>query len=76
MVRQVLQHHAEGSSLRGIARTTGLAYNTVVSLIRAASHKAQQVHNAGVVDVETESVNADEMWSFVKKSKSGVCQES
>ena len=62
--------------MRGIARTTGLAYNTVVRLIRAASHKAQQVHNAEVVDVETETVNAGEMWSFVKKSKNSICQES
>ncbi len=36
-IRQVLQAHSEGSSLRGISRTTGLAYNTVVSFVRAAS---------------------------------------
>ena len=29
-VQQVLQAHSEGSSLRGISRITGLAYNTVV----------------------------------------------
>lgn len=75
-VRQVLQSHTEGSSLRGIARTTGLAYNTVVSLVRAASHKAQQVHNAGVSDVETDHVSADEFWFFVKKSKNNVCRSS
>jgi len=71
-VHQVLQCHAEGSSLRGIARTTGFAYNTVVSIIRAASQKAQQVHNANVRNVETDSVSADEFWSFVKKSKNSV----
>ena len=31
-IRQVLQAHSEGSSLRGVSRTTGLAYNTVVSI--------------------------------------------
>ena len=75
-VRQVLQCHTEGSSLRGIARTTGLAYNTVVSLVKAASHKAQQVHNVGVSDVETDAVSADELWSFVKKSKNNASQSS
>ena len=35
-IRQVLQAHSEGSSWRGISRITGLAYNTVVSLVRAA----------------------------------------
>ena len=53
-IRQVLQAHSEGSSLRGISRTTGLAYNTVVSIVRAASHKAQLIHNVEVQAVQTE----------------------
>lgn len=75
-IRFVLQCHAEGSSLRAVARTTGLAYNTVVSLVRSASHKAQQVHNVGVSDVETDGVSADELWSFVKKSKNTASRMS
>ncbi|MBW4490713.1 MAG: hypothetical protein KME12_23310 [Trichocoleus desertorum ATA4-8-CV12] len=71
-IRQVLQAHSEGSSLRGISRTTGLAYNTVVSLVRAASQKAQLVHNAEVQAVQTKEVCADEMWSFVSKNRSNV----
>ena len=57
------QHKREGSSLRGISRTTGLAYNTVVSIVRAASQKAQLVHNAEVQAIQTQEVSADEMWS-------------
>ena len=71
-IRQVLQAHSEGSSLRGISRTTGLAYNTVVSIVRAASQKAQLVHNAEVQAVQTEEVSADEMWSFVSKNRNSV----
>ena len=71
-IRQVLQAHSEGSSLRGISRTSGLAYNTVVSIVRAASHRAQQVHNTQVHTVETPEVSADEMWSFVQKNRSNV----
>lgn len=44
-IRQVLQAHREGSRLRGINRMTKLAYNTVVSIVYAASQKAQLVHN-------------------------------
>lgn len=62
-IRQVLQAHCEGSSLRGVSRTTGLAYNTVVSIVRAASQQAQLVHNAQVQAVQTEEVSADELWS-------------
>lgn len=71
-IRQVLQAHSEGSSLRGISRTTGLAYNTVVSIVRAASQKAQLVHNAEVQAVQTEEVSGDELWSFVSKNKSSA----
>ena len=71
-IRQVLQAHSEGSSLRGISRTSGLAYNTASSIVRAASQQAQLVHNAQVQAVQTEEVSADELWSFVQKNKSNV----
>jgi transposase-like protein len=71
-IAQILQCHSEGSSLRGISRITGIAYNTVVSIIRAASKKAQMVHNEEVKAVKTEAICADEMWSFVQKNKSNV----
>jgi len=73
-LRQVLQAHSEGSSLRGISRTSGLAYNTVVSIVHAASQRAQLVHNAQVQAVQTEEVSADELWSFGAKNKSNVSQ--
>ncbi len=71
-VQQVLQAHSEGSSLRGISRITGLTHNTVISIVRAASAKAQLVHNDQVKQVETKEVSADEMWSFVQKNRSNV----
>ena len=75
-LRQVLQAHSEGSSLRGVSRTTALAYNTVVSIVRAASQQAQLVHNAQVQAVQTEEVSADELWSCVEKNKSNASQRS
>lgn len=75
-IEKILQAHTEGVSLRGIARLSKRSYNTVVDVVRAASQKAQCVHNEEVKDVETEEVIADKMWSFVKKSKSTVPQKS
>ena len=63
-VRIVLQSHAEGSSLRGISRISGLAYDTVVSIVQAAAEKAQMVHNASVHNVDTDAIAADELWSI------------
>ena len=68
-IRTVLQSHSEGSSLRGVSRTTNLAYNTVVSLVRGASVKGQIVHNDRVKQVTTEKIMGDEFWSFVEKNK-------
>ena len=62
----------EGSSLRGVSRITGLADNTVVSIVRAASQRAQMVHNEKEQAVETIEVSADELWSFVSKNKSNA----
>lgn len=75
-VRIVLQAHAEGSSLRGISRISGLAYDTVVSIVQAAAQKAQMVHNAQVQDVDTNAIAADELWSFVEKNKNTAYHKS
>ncbi len=70
----VLQAHSEGSSLRGVSRTTKLAYNTVVSLVRKVSVKGQMVHNEEVKQIETEKLAGDEFWSFVQKNKNTLSQ--
>lgn len=70
--RTLLQAHSEGSSLRGVSRTSGLAYRTVVSIIRTSSSQGQLVHNQEVQAVETEEIGADAFWSFVKPSSSSV----
>lgn len=69
-VETILQSHAEGTSLRGLSRVSQRAYGTVVSVVRAASQKAQQLHNAEVQAVASETIAADELWSFVKKNRS------
>ena len=57
---RLLQAHVEGSSLRGISRTVNLAYNTVVSLVRAASQKGQMIHNAHLQNINTSQISSDE----------------
>lgn len=71
-VRIVLQAHTEGSSLRGISRISGLAYDTVVNIVQAAAQKAQMVHNAEIQAVDTDAIAADELWSFVQKNKNNA----
>jgi lambda repressor-like predicted transcriptional regulator len=68
--------HVEGSSLRGISRISGLAYDTVVSIVQAGAQKAQMVHNASVQDVDTDAIAASELWSFVEKNKNTAYQRN
>jgi len=67
-IRIVLQSHAEGSSLRGINRISGLAYDTVVSIVHSSAQKAQMLHNREVKNVDTDAIESDELWSFVEKN--------
>jgi transposase-like protein len=75
-VHTMLQSHSEGASLRGVSRITRRAYNTVVSVVRQASHKAQQVHNGEVQQVEADELISDEMWSFAQKNRSSALVEN
>ena len=70
---QFSNRRSEGSSLRGVARISGRAYGTVIHLVRAASKKAQMVHNAFVQRVKTKAITADELWSSLQKNKNAVC---
>lgn len=53
LVGNVLQAYAEGISLRGISRLTGLAYGTVASLVRAAGSGVQAIPHPPAPLVET-----------------------
>ena len=71
----VLHSHREGVSHRGIARLTGLAYNTVVSIIREASQRGQLLHNQEVKAVDTAEVSSVEMWSLKIERVNGILRQ-
>jgi transposase-like protein len=75
-VQQGLQAHSEGSSLRGIRRITGLAYNTVVSIVRAASTKAQLIHNNQLKQGMTEEVSAETSTISVQVRWGHLCKKT
>lgn len=72
-IPMVLQAHSEGSSLRGMSPITGLAYETVISIIDAARPRgdpdAQMMPNQELKAVKTESTGADEFWGHRKKAE-------
>ncbi len=66
------KHTLKVVAVLGVSRTTNIAYNTIVSLIRAASVKGQMVHNEEVQQIKTEQLAGDEFWSFVQKNKNAA----
>lgn len=61
----ILRALCEGNSIRATARLVGVAKRTVSNLLRDVGSHAKNYHDRMVTDVETEQVQADEIWAFV-----------
>jgi len=56
----------EGSSVRAVARVTGLHKNTVLKLLVAAGEACERFMAERIVNVPVADVELDEVWSFVQ----------
>ena len=61
---QILSMLCEGSSMRSIARVSGVSFNTVDKLLRDAGGACVVFHEANVRNVPAKRVQCDEIWSF------------
>jgi IS1 family transposase len=62
---QVVNLLAEGVGIRAAARLTSLNERTVLNVLRVAGEKCARLLDAKVRNIQCESVQADELWSFV-----------
>jgi IS1 family transposase len=65
----------EGNSIASTCRMTGAAKMTVLSLIREVGTACTKFHDATVRDLESERVQADEVWSFCSMKQKNVPAE-
>ena len=72
----VINHLAEGCSVRATARLVKVAKDTVARLLRGAGRHAERFHDQHVHDLTPRVVEFDEQWSVVKKSRSVVSRMS
>ncbi len=62
VVQAVLQSHSSGMHLRDVARTSGLAYETVVSIVRAAA----PADDVAIDDSDLDNTIEDSiMWGWI-----------
>lgn len=60
---------AEGNSLRGTARTVDVSVTTVSKWLTDLGKACIKFHDIHVTNVIAQKIQADEMWSFVKKKE-------
>ena len=59
----------EGNSIRSTSRIADVEKKTVLSLLKLAGRKCEQVMDEKVRDVAVETVEVDEIWTFVRKKE-------
>lgn len=64
---QVIQGLLEGASIRSISRMTGCHIVTILRLLREAGIRCGELMDEKMRGIQAESVQVDELWSFVGK---------
>ena len=68
----ILSLLVEGSSMRSVARLTGVSINTVAKLLIDAGNACADYHNKAVRNVRAGRVQVDEIWSFCYAKEKNV----
>jgi len=72
---QIIRLLVEGNSLRAITRICDVSKNTVTKLLVDVGQACQQFNNDTVINVKSERIQADEIWSFCYAKQKRVTQE-
>jgi transposase-like protein len=59
----------EKGSIRGVARATGHSKNTICKWVEIAGTHSKEVTNYFIRNLDLKSVEIDEIWAYIKKSK-------
>jgi len=68
----ILNLLCEGSSMRAIARLTGVSFNTVAKLLIDAGKVCADYHDKNVRNVKAARIQCDEIWSFTYAKQKNV----
>lgn len=71
-VKNICNHFVEKNSLRGVSRVTKHSLNAVYRVANKVAQKCNQVNNRYLQELDLDMVEADEMFSFVKKKRSAI----
>ena len=69
---QIIQLLVEGTSLRATSRIADVSINTVTKLLVDVGAACQRFHDETVVNVKSQRIQCDEIWSFVYAKEKNV----
>ncbi|MBL7740331.1 MAG: DDE-type integrase/transposase/recombinase [Chitinophagaceae bacterium] len=72
---QIIKCLVEGNSLRSTSRLCDVAFNTVLKLLPEIGNACAEFHNEKVVNVKSQRVQADEIWSFIGSKEKNTSTE-
>lgn len=68
----VIRLLVEGNSIRSTSRLTGVHVCTIMKLLLSANEKCQKLQDRLIQNVSVQSLEFDELWSFVGKKQKNV----
>ncbi len=71
-VKNICNHFVEKNSFRGVARSTKHALNTIYRVADKIGKHCEKIDEEFLVDLNLDMVEADEMFSFIKKRRKTV----
>ncbi len=72
---QVIGCLVEGMSMRAIARTTGVARNTIDKLLNDIGEACAEYQDGMLINLDIQRIEADEIWSFCYAKQKNVPEE-
>jgi IS1 family transposase len=74
-VIQIVKLLTEGMGIRAVSRLTGCHKRTVLEVLRVVGEKCEQLHDKLVRNIETGSLQIDELWSRVGIRQQRITQD-
>ncbi|MEK6948879.1 MAG: hypothetical protein AABX34_01565 [Nanoarchaeota archaeon] len=68
-VKNICSHLTEKNSFRGVARVTKHSLNAIYRVADKVGKHCEKVNDTFLTDLALDTVEADEMWSFIKKRR-------
>ncbi|MFH1278810.1 MAG: hypothetical protein ABIK65_10580 [Candidatus Eisenbacteria bacterium] len=65
----VISALVEGNSVRSVSRMTGVHKATILKLLVRVGENCQEIHNDSMWNLSFEAIEADEIWTFVRKKQ-------